>query len=287
MSQPAVLAVAPSTATVYEIEDMRPVLLVQLLHFIETGFHHLVVPRHIFVGTRCGIAYQGVVKVLRTAFKPLALAGAVDVGEIVHLQLLQQFLGFGFILQDGGHDDHCGIFLGYQSILELNLECVLGFVDTVEQLVEQVDHHLAHRHPHQQGEHSRPEGETMAPGRPAGKQQAQRQCQQHHNPYIKMCTHIPLLRREELPTHMLAFFVGFGHQRLHKVELLHPAFLAQAHYLGAVIVLCAVVHLVVHVGLFFLQHLLRETHTVQQLFDGQLGHLLDRVEDVHHQQVLA
>ena len=177
MSQPAVFAVAPSTAAVYEIEDMRAVLLVQLLHFIETGFHHLVVPRHIFVGTGCGIAYQGVVKVLRTAFKPLALAGAVDVGEIVHLQLLQQFLGLGFILQDGGHDDHRGILLGYQSILELNLECVLGFVDTVEQLVEQVDHHLAHRHPHQQCEHSRPEGETMTPGRPAGKQQAQRQCQ--------------------------------------------------------------------------------------------------------------
>ena len=60
----------------------------------------------------------------------------------------------------------------------------------------------------------------------------------------------------------------------------------EAYYLCTVVVLRLVIHLVVHPRLFGLQRLLRETHGVEQLGDGQLGHLLQRVEDVHHLQVL-
>ena len=67
VSQPAVLPVAPGTAAVNEVKNLGTVLLVQLLHLVQAGLHHLVVPRHVLVGTGGGIADKGVVEVLLAA----------------------------------------------------------------------------------------------------------------------------------------------------------------------------------------------------------------------------
>ena len=79
MAQPAALAIAPGTAAIYEVEDMRTVFLVEFLHLGKTGFYHLVVPRHVLVGTCSGITDQRVVEVLLAAFQALALAGAINI----------------------------------------------------------------------------------------------------------------------------------------------------------------------------------------------------------------
>ena len=85
---------------------------------------------------------------------------------------------------------------------------------------------------------------------------------------------------------MLATFVGLLHQFLHQVVLLHLPFAGQADYLGAVVILSTVVHLVVHPRLLTFQHLFGKTHAVYHFGHGQFCHLFQRVEDVHNQQVL-
>ena len=55
MAQPAVLAIAPGTAAVHEVEDRGTILLVELLHLGQTGLDDFLVPRHVFVGTCGGI----------------------------------------------------------------------------------------------------------------------------------------------------------------------------------------------------------------------------------------
>ena len=55
MAQPAVLAIAPGTAAIHEVEDGSAILLVEFLHLGETSLDHLIVPRHVLVGTRGGI----------------------------------------------------------------------------------------------------------------------------------------------------------------------------------------------------------------------------------------
>ena len=85
---------------------------------------------------------------------------------------------------------------------------------------------------------------------------------------------------------MFAMLVGLRHKLLHQVVLLHLALTAEADNAVAVVVLGLVVHLVVHASLLGLQGFLRETHRVEQLCHRQFGHLLQRVEDVHHLQVL-
>ena len=152
VAQPAVLAVAPGTSSIHEVEDGSAVFLVEFLDFRQTGFHHLIVPRHVFVGTCGGIADEGIEEVLGTALQTLSLAGAVDVGEIVNLQLFQQLDGPGLVLQDGRHDDHGGVFLRDQAVLEFNFKGVDRLVYLIKQLVEEVDDDLAHWHPHQDGE---------------------------------------------------------------------------------------------------------------------------------------
>ena len=97
---------------------------------------------------------------------------------------------------------------------------------------------------------------------------------------------IPAFGREQLPAHMLLLLVGLLHKFLHQVVLLHTAFLGQAHYLGAVVILGAVVHLVVHPAFLALEHALGEADGIQQFGHRQLGHLLQRVEEVHDHQVL-
>ena len=56
---------------------------------------------------------------------------------------------------------------------------------------------------------------------------------------------------------------------------------------GAVVFLGLVLHAVVHGGLFGLEHAFGEAHRVDEFRHRQLGHLLQRIEDVHHEQVLA
>ena len=101
-----------------------------------------------------------------------------------------------------------------------------------------------------------------------------------------MRTGVPFFGWEQLPAHMLAFFVSFGHQRFHEIVFLDPLLLAQPGDHGTVVILGAVVHLVVHAGLLGFQHLLGIAHGVNQLRNREFGHLLQRVEEVHHCQVL-
>ena len=145
---------------------------------------------------------------------------------------------------------------------------------------------MAHRHPHQQGQQCCVPRNNFLPRSPVGKQYAQPQRSESHNPNVPVGAGVPSFGWEQLPPHMLVGLVGFRHQLLHKVELLHLPSLAQQHYLAPVVVLGLVVHLVVHSGLLVFQHLLRKTHTVYQFRNGQFGHLLQRVEDIHHLQVI-
>ena len=185
VAQPAVLSIAPGAAAIDEVEDMGTVFLVQFLYLLQSGFYHFVVPRHVLGRSCCGIAYQGVVQVLRAALQPLAIAGAVDIGQVVHLQLLQQLDGLGSVLQDGGHDDHRGVLLRYQTVLELYLKRVLRAVNAVQQLVEKVYYHLACRYPYQHSEqHRQPHRPAVVS--PGGKQETDAQCQKHHNPHIQV-----------------------------------------------------------------------------------------------------
>ena len=88
---------------------------------------------------------------------------------------------------------------------------------------------------------------------------------------------------------MLPFLVGLRHQLLHHLVLLDslpPLLFGLPHHLRAVVLLGLVLHLVVHAGLLPLQHLLREAHRVDKLRHGQARQLLQRVEEVHHEQVL-
>ena len=289
---PAALPLAVGAAAVDEVEYRRAVLLVQFLHLGQTRRCHLVVPRHLLLGPCCRVADEGVVEVLRAALQPLPLRSAVDVREVVNLQLLQQLYGLLTVLQDGGHDHHRGVLLGDEAVLKFQLERAHRLVQPEEALVEEVDDHLAHRHQHQDAEH---QGQPMGPAAhgPACEEGGECQGRQRHNPYIRMGAAIPLLGWEELPAHMLAAGVGLLHQLLHQlVFAVAPAgspaaaLLGQPHYSGAVVILRLVVHLVVHSRGLPFEHPFAEAHIVQQLRHGQLGHLLQRVEDIHHPQVV-
>ena len=72
----------------------------------------------------------------------------------------------------------------------------------------------------------------------------------------------------------------------HQVVFLHLALAAESDNLGAVVLLGLVLHLVVHAGFLVFQHALGEGDGVDEFGHGQFGHLLQRVEDVHHPQVL-
>ena len=282
ISQPGLLAVAPGTAAIDEIEYRRTVFFVQLLDFLLSGFCDFVVPRRVGLAIRGGIANQGVEKVLRTAFQTLALAGAVYVAQVVHLHLLQQLDGLLLVFQYGRHNDHRGVLFGYQAVFELDFEGVLRLVYLVEQLVEKVDDYLAHRHPHQQGDKCGDPTE-MAGSQPT-ESECQRQRRQHHYPHIPPRAGLPPLRRKQQPTNVLPIGVGLLHQILDKLVFRFGFRLRfrQPNYLRPVVLFRLVVHLVVHRGLLFLQHLLRKADTVNQFCHRQFGHLLQRIEDVHH-----
>ena len=85
---------------------------------------------------------------------------------------------------------------------------------------------------------------------------------------------------------MLAFCVGTLYKSLHIVVFLHPLFLTVAHNPGTVVLLGFVVHLFEHTCSLAAEHLLRVAHPLYQLGWWQLGHLFQRVEDVHHLQIL-
>ena len=293
VAQPCALALAPRTAAVDEVEYRGPVFLVELLDLGQASLHHLVVPRRVGLLVGRGVAYQRVVQVLAAGVaEAVAALAAVYVAQVVHLQLLQQLLGLDPVLQDGGHDDHRGVLAGDEPVLELELEGAARLVQLAQQPVEEVYHHLAHGHPQQRRQHSRQPAHAAAPRAADGKDQRQRQRRKRHYPDIDMCAGIPRLGREELPAHMLAVLVGLGNQLLHKLILARPGFppltlLDPPHHHGAVVLLRLVLHLVVHPRLLALEHALREAHGVYQLCHRQLGHLLQRVEDVHHLQVLS
>ena len=152
IAKPAVFAIAPGTSPVNEVEDGGAVFLVQLLHFGQASLCHFFIPGHAFVGTCGGITDEGVEDVLWATLQTLAFARTVDIGEVIDLQLFQQLDGPCLVLQNGRHDDHGSVFLGNQAVLELDLESVDGLVNLIEQLVEQIDDNLAHRHPHDNGQ---------------------------------------------------------------------------------------------------------------------------------------
>ena len=81
VAQPGLLALAPCAAAVDEVEDGGTVFLVQLFDFGEAGLDHLVVPRGVGLLVGGGVADEGVVEVLRTAFKTLeSTVPAIRVG---------------------------------------------------------------------------------------------------------------------------------------------------------------------------------------------------------------
>ena len=75
----------------------------------------------------------------------LSLA-AVDVRQVVHLQHPHQFLDLLPALEDGGHDDHGGILVGDEAVLEFEFEGALRLVQFGEEPVEEVNGHLADGH---------------------------------------------------------------------------------------------------------------------------------------------
>ena len=86
---------------------------------------------------------------------------------------------------------------------------------------------------------------------------------------------------------MFSAFVGCGNQFPYKLILLLFPFFAQIYDPVPVVLLGLVVHLVVHSGLFRFQQPLRKTYCVDEFGHRQFGDFFQRVEDVHHQQVLA
>ena len=128
---------------------------------------------------------------------------------------------------------------------------------------------------------------------PHAKTHGQKQGSQHHNTDIPMSSSTPFLWREQLPPHMLCFLVGFRHQFLHQFKLtLFMAFYffgltTQTYNLRTIVFLGLVLHLVVHSRLLLLQCSFRETNGIYQLRHRQLRQFLQRIENVHHLQVLA
>ena len=145
VTEPGLLAVAPRTAAVNEVENRRAVFVVKLFDFAQSSLYDLIVPGSIGLLVGCCISDKGVEKILRTALESLPFAGAVDVAKIVDLKLFEQLDGLFFVLQNGRHNDHSGVFLRYKAVFEFEFECACGFVNLVKQLVEEVDYYLAHR----------------------------------------------------------------------------------------------------------------------------------------------
>ena len=207
----------------------------------------------------------------------------VDVAQVIDLQLLQQLYGFLTVLEYRRHNHHRRIFIRYHAVLELQTEGPPRLVEAVKDTIEKVDHHLACRHDEEQGEYQRhPPLRHEQPRKPEGYSQRAKR----HNPHVCLAPRLPFFRREKLPTHMTVLCVGPLDQPFHIVIFLHPRFLAVAHYLCAVVVLRLVVHLAVHARLLTFQHLLGVAHPLDQLRQRQFSHLLQRVEDIHHLQVL-
>ena len=218
VAKPCLLALAPGTPAVNEVENGSFVFLVEFFDFGETGIDHLLVPRGVGLTIGGSIANQRIVKILPIgAAESIAPISSVDIRQIVYFQLLQQFNSFLLVLQDGGHNNHCGIFLGNHSIFELQFECSHRLVQPIQQLVEQVYHHLAHRHSHEdrQQQHQPPQAAHVfffvAFYRQMSKTTGQYKRYCHHNPDIPPCPGVPALRWEKSPTHMLTLFVGFCH----------------------------------------------------------------------------
>ena len=293
VSQPGPLTVAPRAPAVDKVENRRTVFLIQLLRLGQSRLHHLLVPRRIGLLAGRRVAHKGVVEVLISASRflrtrvvlspPHALhspLAAVDIAQIVHLQHSHEFLHPLLAFEDGGHDDHCGVFVRNEAVLEFQLESAARMVQLRKQPVEEVYRHLADGH-HQQHPHQNlyPWLPTRCEPRNGGG--SPHRCQ-HHNPDVELRPAVPPLGGEELPAHML---LALCH-RLHKVVFLQSPLAAGAHHHGAVVLLRLVLHLVVHPRLLALQHALRETHGVDKLRHRQLGDFLERVEDVHHQQIL-
>ena len=88
---------------------------------------------------------------------------------------------------------------------------------------------------------------------------------------------------------MFAFCIGFFDKFFNKLIFCFSRFavlLGQADDAGAVVLFCLVLHLVVHACLFGLEGTLAVAYGIDEFRDGKFGHLLQRVEDVHHHQVV-
>ena len=161
----------------------------------------------------------------------------------------------------------------------------------VKQLVEEVDDDLAHRHGHQQGEDDG-EGDALAEAiGETGESEGEGEGEDADDGDVPMGTRLPVLRREELPSHMFALGIGLGHELFHQLIFRLPFSVlrfpfGQSDDLGPVVVLGAVVHLVVHASLLSLEGLLGIAHAVDEFRHGHARHLLQRVEEVHHHQVV-
>ena len=132
VAKPGALAVAPGAAAVDEVEYRGSVFLVEFLDFGEAGFDHLVIPRGILLLVGGSIANQSVVEVLPFGTAETMAASAVDVAEVIDLQHPHQFFDLGAVLEDGGHDDHGGVFVGNEAVLELEFESAAGVVQFAE-----------------------------------------------------------------------------------------------------------------------------------------------------------
>ena len=306
-AQPAPFSFAPGSPPVDEVEYRGSVFLIQFLNLAQPGFHHLLVPRGVFFPIGRRIAHQGVVYVVErgvfgrctlicfyvlfSAFFYLSFS-TVDVAQVVYFQHAHQFFHLLFVLEDGGHDDHGGVFVGYDAVFEFELECSARVVQLGEQPVEEVYHYLAHRHPQQQGEQDCGPRESVASGGSCGKRQRNRQRDKNHYPHIPPCTGIPPLRREECPPHVLSLLVGLRHQPLHQLVFSLPStlfcspFTHQPHYLRPVVFLRLVLHAVVHSRLLAFEHPLREAYGVNEFCHRQPRQLAQRHPNVHHHQVL-
>ena len=164
MSQPGSLTLAPRPAAVDKVENRRAVLFVKFLDFCQSCVDNLLIPRCILLFVARRIANEGVIQILAIgALKTLTTFTAVDIAQVVDFQLFEQLHGLLLVLEDGGHDDHGCILFGDKPLLELELESAYGLVQAVEQLVEEVYDHLAHRHSYEQ-RHQRRQPSSNAHG---------------------------------------------------------------------------------------------------------------------------
>ena len=272
-SEPAALALAPCAAAIDEAEYLGAVFGVQLAHLAQAGLGHLVVPRHILLRACRRVAHEGVAQV-----------GRRPVGEVVHLQLAEQLFGLGAVFQYGGHNHHGGILFRHAGLLEAHLEGARRMVEAHQQLPGDVHHHLAHAHQHQHANQHQPSCAHAA--EEAEQQQGDRQCGGGDAAHIGACPQFPALGLEQLEAHVAAFRVGFGHHGLHHLVFRLVAAARQLHHALAVVLLRAFAHLAVHARGLGAQGALAPAHALNHLALLHLREHLERVEYVHHQQVV-